>query len=65
MRVHTSYYDNALGAVQINDIIMHPLLVQLEVAPENNTGGEIVFVDDYGNVTRWWCNGDKSGEVQL
>lgn len=55
----------AKSAVILNDVLYEPLLVQLEAEPEDYTAVESVIIDDYGNVSRWWCNGEASGTVQL
>lgn len=52
------------GAVQINDLIMQPLIVQIEEEPEEYSAVETMHVNDYG-VQRWWCNGRRDGQVQL
>lgn len=55
----------AKGAVVLHDVLYEPLLVQLEAEPEEYTAVESISIDDYGNVSRWWCNGLASGEAQL
>lgn len=54
------------GAVVIHDLIMEPLLIQMETAPEERTAAEILYVNDYG-VLRWWVNEEtkEAGTVQL
>lgn len=43
------------GSVVINDLIMEPLLIQMEQAPDVMTAGEIMVAGDYG-VERWVYN---------
>jgi len=49
------------GAVVINNLIMEPLIVQIEPEPEDYKHYELLRVNDYG-VVRWT---DERGYVQL
>lgn len=53
------------GAVQINDVLDVPLLMHLDSEPEVYDCGELISLDDYGNVNRWAYANGASGTVQL